>query len=200
MSDYGVLENLEDIESDHELDEELALLVESDEEARRARIRRRPVRTGTGSGYYRPRPNNRFVTQAQLQAALAKISNDVKANAAGVKAVGVRVDAVAAEQRRQNDAAKKEATKRREELSKLKNGLQMSSLLPLITSKSIEVAETTDIGGTRVEKGTRLQVAPDTLSTLLPLMLFGDGLGGSGGDNSQSLLMVLALSGGLGKK
>lgn len=195
MSDYDLLDDAsEALESDYEFEQDLAAFLEDDERRRRA-VRRRPVPTGRGAGYYRPRVENKYVTQAQLQSALGRISKDVKANAVGIKSVGGRVDAVAAEQRKQGELLKKEITERRKDLAKLRSNIQMSSLLPLLTSKSITVTEADTIGGTPVPAGTRLAVAPDTLSTLLPLLLTGDGLGG--GDSGNSLLLVLALSGGL---
>lgn len=196
MSDYDLLEDaLESLESDYEFDQELNSFLEDDE--RRRPVRRRPVPTGKGAGYYRPRVENKVVTQAQLQSALAKISKDVKANAAGVKAVGARVDTLAAEQRKQGEVLKKEAADRRREMAKLKSNLQMSALLPLLMSKSITVAKEATIDGTTIPAGTRLAVAPDTMAMLLPLLMGGDGLGG-GGDSSNTLLLALAVSGGLG--
>jgi len=134
VSDYELAEDYESFESDLEFDEELEALLE-DDEARKV-IRRRPVRTGRGANYYKPRPSNRYVTQAQLQSALGKISNDVKANAAGIKSVGVRVDAVKADQTKLTSIVKKDSEARRKELAKLKSGIQMSSLLPLLTAAS----------------------------------------------------------------
>lgn len=191
-----MLEDLESFdESDLEFDEELEALLESDESRRG---RRRPVRTGRGAGYYRPRPSNRFVTQAQLQSALAKISNDVKANAAGIKSVGARVDAAAAEQKKLAAVVKKEAADHRRDLSKLKNGMQMAAILPMLTTKTITVAKATELGSTAIPAGTKLQVAPDGMGAMLPLLLMGGlGGGGGGGDESNTLMLALAFSGGL---
>jgi hypothetical protein len=194
MADYELLESdLEMFESDEALDEALSAFLESDE-ARRPR--RRPVPTGRGAGYYRPKPSSGGVTQAQLQTALGKISKDVQANAAGIKTVGARVDSLAAEQKKQGDLLRKEIVERRKELGKLKSSLQMSSLIPLLMSKTVTVTNATTIGGAPVEKGTKLLIAPDTLGALLPMLLMGDGLGG-GGDSGNTMILALALSGGL---
>jgi hypothetical protein len=141
------------------------------------------------------------VTQTQYQSTLKKISEDVKANAAAIKTVSARVDSLAADQKKQAELLKKDGFGRKKELAQLKNGLQMASILPLITSKSITLASATEIGGTQVAAGTKISVAPDALTALLPMFLLGDGLGGggSGGDSNNMLIMALALSGSLGK-
>ncbi len=198
------LEALGDV-GDYESDDELAAFLEEEEAVRR---RRRPVRTGRGAGYYRARPSGRYVTQTQLQSALGKISKDVKANAVGIKTVGGRVDAVSAEQKKQGEVLKKQAGERKQEIGKLKSGLQMASILPLVTSKPpITTTATDTIGGVSVATGTKIAIAPDALTALLPMFLLGDGLGGSssgsggnsGGDSSNMLILLLALSGGLTK-
>lgn len=193
MSEYELLEDLESFESDPELDEELEALLESDE----SRPRRRPVRTGRGAGYYRPQAaSNKGVSQRQLQETLHKIENDVKANAAGIKAVGARVDAAAAGQKKLSAVVKKEAAGRRKDLAKLKSGMQMAAILPMLTTKTITVGSDAMIGGTAIPAGTKLQVAPDGMGAMLPLLLMG-GLGGGGGDDSgNTMLLALAFAGG----
>jgi len=199
MNGYDSLDDVLDaVESDLEFDEELEALLESDiDAAPRRSVRRRPVPTGRGANYYTARPVNQHVTQAQLQAALAKISKDVKANAVGIKTVGTRVDGVAAEQKKHTDALKKEIAARRRETAQLKSNMQMSAMLPLLTSKSITVPAGGTVGGKVVDKETKLMVAPDGFAALMPLLMFGDGFGGGSGDSSSGLIMALALSGSL---
>lgn len=198
MSEYDTLEDLDTFDSDDEFDEAFAALIDEDEEA--ARRRRRPARTSRGQGYYRARPTNRYVTQAQLQAALAKVGKDVKGIATSVSAVGARVDTVKADQAKQLAMMKKEAAERRKDTAKLKSGMQMAALLPMLTSKTITVKAGTEVGGTKVTEDTRLAVAPDSMAMLLPMLMMGDGFGGgSGGDSSNMLFLALALSGGFGK-
>lgn len=206
MNDYELLEDLGDLESDDEFEDAIAEFLAEDDEARRRGTRRRPVRTGRGGTYARQRPTSRYVTQAQLQSALAKVSKDVKANAVGIKTVGARVDAVKADQEKQTALLKKETTERRRESAKLRNSVQMGALLPILTTKTITVEPGQTIP---VKETTKLVVAPDTLGLLLPMMLFGDGFGGGGGsgsdgsggyggDNNMSMMLtVLALSGSL---
>jgi hypothetical protein len=187
-----------DLESvgDYEYDEELAFL-EDDIEARRPNQRRRPVPTGQGAGYYRQPPAHSYVTQAQLQSALSKISKDVKSNAAGIKGVNSRVDAISTEQKRQMVMLKKNVTESNQKIEKLKSGIQMASILPLITSKTVTVpaASSAAVFGKAVTEDTKLQVAPSGISALLPMFLMGDGMGG--GDSSNMIFMALALGGGL---
>jgi hypothetical protein len=188
------LETTEEV-GDYEFDDELAALLEEEDEE--ARVRRRPVRTGRGADYYRPRVTSRYVTQAQLRSALAKISKDVKANAVAIKTVGRRVDSVAAGQ-------KKQARQLKRDLAKMRNSVQMAAILPLLTAKTITVTNDTTIGDTPVAAGTKLAVAPDTLTALLPMFLIGEGgygtsanAGGAGGESSSMLFLLLALTGGL---
>src|SRR5437763_2875997 len=75
----GLTEILEDIESD-----------ESDE-SDEARKPYRP-RVPSGRGLYKQRPTGNYVTQVQLQAALARVGQQIKTNATATKAVSARVD------------------------------------------------------------------------------------------------------------
>lgn len=190
---------------DEDFDDELAELLEDDDEARRRRRRRsrrrRPVRTGRGRGYYRPRTQpGKTVSQGQLQASLTRVQKDVRANAAAIKTVNRRVDGVSAEQGRQAAALKKEVVARKKETDKLKNNLQLATLLPMLSSGST-VTVTEDIKGTApadggaapilIPKDTKLQKAADSFSSMLPLLLLGDGLGG---DSGNALLLAIALS------
>lgn len=166
---------------------------------RRGLRRRRAPRTARGRGYYRQRPSNKYVTQAQLQTALAKVGKDVKTNAAAIKTINGRINTLSSEQSRQAAALKKEIKDRKAESAKLKNNIQMATLLPLLTKKSLPAtASEGTIGGTTVPAGTKIATEGDTLSTLLPIFLLS-GSGGMGGmgDDSNMLLLALALSGGL---
>ena len=189
---------------DEDFDDELTALLEDDDEARRRRRRRsrrrRPVRTGRGSGYYRPRTQTgKTVSQGQLQASLTRVQKDVRTNAAAIKTVNRRVDGVSAEQGRQAAALKKEVVARKKETDKLKNNLQLATLLPLLSGGST-VTVPADVTGKDaagrdtilIAKDTKLQKAADSFSSMLPLLLLGDGMGG--GDSNNSLLLALVLS------
>ena len=169
---------------------------------RRGRRRRLSPRTGGQRRYLRRRPSGRYVTQPQLQAALERVRRDVKKNGNAIKKVNSRVNAVSSRQDRQEGALKKEIKMRKQETAKLKNNIQMATLLPLLTKPKALTATTAadTVGGAPVPVGTKLTTeSSDSLSALLPILLLGDGLGGSGsgGDSSNMLLLVLALSGGL---
>ncbi|WP_062526377.1 hypothetical protein [Demequina rhizosphaerae] len=194
----ALLEDVEDFD-DEDFDDELAGLFEDDDEARRRRRRtsRRPVRTGGRKNYYKPRTQTgKSVSQGQLQASLARVQKDVRVNGAAIKTLNGRVDGLRAEQRRQSAMLKKELVERKKDTDKLKSNLQLATLLPLLSSGStVTVSE--DIKGSGgdgevlIKKDTKLQKAPDSMSSILPLLLLGDGTGGSGGDNSMLLLALV---------
>ncbi len=190
---------LEDFESD-ETDE-------SDLEAAGRRVNRRPPRVAQGKGLFRPRPSTgatgNYVTQVQLQTALARVSSEIKTNSEAIKTVSTRVTAVSTEQTRQTAALKKEAADRRKESDQAKKDVRqirdMSAILPLLSRpKTITLATAVD----NLPAGTKVAVdSGDSLSLLLPFMLFG-GMGGGGtgsgseggSDNSMMMMaMVLAL-------
>lgn len=163
---------------------------------RRGRQRRRSApRTGGQKRYSRPRPSNKYVTQTQLQTALERVRKDVKTNGDAIRKVNARVNTINSRVDSQAAALKKEITERKKETDKLKNNIQLATLLPLLSKKSITT--TSAVGG--IPAGTKLATEGDSLSTLLPILLLGDGLGGSGsgGDSSNTLVLALALSGGL---
>lgn len=171
---------------------------EADDEARRngrAALRfRRPVRTGGAGSYYRPRPASgatKYVTQPQLQAALARVSADVKANAEGIKTVNTRVNTVSSAQASQATALRKEVVVRKKETTALKADVKKArdfAMMQLLLQKPPKVI---DKDGT-----TELKVV-DQNDLLMPLVLMG-GLGGDsgggglgGGDNMMLMALVL---------
>lgn len=101
---------IDDIEADEgyddadegEVDQMLDALIEADEDVserrrnqgRRGRGRQRAVPTAKGDNAYREPTNaKQFVTQKELQAALGRVGEDVRRNAAGIKTLTGRVDA-----------------------------------------------------------------------------------------------------------
>ncbi|HET7462469.1 MAG TPA: hypothetical protein VFJ82_14545 [Longimicrobium sp.] len=173
---------------------------EADDEARRngraASRFRRPVKTGKGGGYYRPRPptgGTKYVTQPQLQAALARVSADVKANSEGIKTVNARLNTLSTEQAAHGTAIRKEVAERKKEGAQLKADAKKArdfAMLQLFLQKPPKVF---DKDGT-----TELKVV-DQNDFLLPLVLMG-GLGGggdAGGGMGDNMLLMFLL---LGKK
>ncbi len=188
---------LESLESSDELDE-------SDGMAERTRRRpgSRPS-TATGTGLVPPRPQAGYVTEARLQAALARVGAQIKTNSDEIKAVNDRASAIRAEQARQTTALKKETEERKKDIARLASQSQLLALLPLLqTPKTIQLTTAVD----NLPPGTKVLVdGGDSLNTLLPLLLVGGsgsgtGLGsGSGGGDTASmggldpLLLVLLL-------
>jgi hypothetical protein len=201
---------------DYEMDEGVDEMFEVDEgvdegsdEAARSWSRPRPPKTASGRNLYSPRPQTQYVTQAQLQTALAKVGSQVRTNSNAISQVGGRLSAATA-------AMKKESGDRKKDLTAVKNNLsqtqQMAAILPLLTQPGhITTSQpvTDGAGNTIISSGTELLVGSDSnTNLLLPMLLLtsvGDGssgggglFGGGGGDGNSSLLM-LALVLGLGK-
>ena len=190
----AILESLEADESD-----------EADEmaEATRRRPWSRPS-TATGTGLVPPRPQTGYVTEARLQAALARVGAQIKTNSDAIKTVNDKASAISAEQARQTTALKKEAEERKKDTARLASQSQLLALLPLLqTPKTVQLSAAVD----NLPPGTKVLVdGGDSLNTLLPLLLVGGlgsgtGLGsGSGGADTGSmggldpLLLVLLLS------
>jgi len=164
---------------------------ESESESEFAERSRIPRPSQKPSFQRRPSPTPSYVTQVQLEAALARVDGKVKTVADGVSTINSRLSALAA-------AAKKEAEERKKEALAQKNDLggklQMLALLPLLIKPAINLqtsnltalgASIKDASGTVTQPTatattTPLATTTDTLTTLLPLLLVG-GIGGSGG-------------------
>jgi hypothetical protein len=104
-----------------------------DWEARRRRGKpQRPVPTAKGANAFRGRgPSSGPVTQAQLAASLARVRQEVKANATGIKTLDGRVRAASAGQQRFETATRRQVDKLR---SDLKTTQTLSALIPLLSS------------------------------------------------------------------
>lgn len=179
--------------------------------------RRPPPRTAPGSGMFQPRPQTsaaggaNYVTQPQLQTALARVGEQIKTNSEAIKTLSARANTLAAEQERQAAVLKRETERSRRDLRRVS---EMSALLPLIskpksqtiTIPSVPADVNAGIPAVPAKEVKVLVDSDDSLSTLLPFMMMG-GIGGSGGsggglmgggeDNSM-MFLVLALA--MGKK
>jgi hypothetical protein len=159
---------------DEDLDD---ALTEDDLSERRRRRRGSRVR---GRGYASPRHDNSPVSQTQMQAALARVAEDVRKLAANQQALDARVSSG---------------------LTRLRNDTQQSSqmaaLLPLLFKpKAKTLAELVAAGELTTAKF--MIDSNDSMSMMLPLLLMG-GMGGSsstssGGDNNMMLLAVAMLA------
>ena len=166
-----------------------------------------PRAPAAGQNYYKAPVPPALVTQEQLKKALELVQKDVRANAAAHKALEGRVTTVQSVQARHTkELAKQNATNANQAkaLTRVRAELKKAretSLIMYLMSRPKGTSPATadqDLGaGVTVPKDHKVLVAPaKDDSIMLPLLLMG-GLGESdGGDNS--LLMALAISGGLG--
>lgn len=147
--------------------------------------RRTPVQTASRQTAYRPRPNNDFVTQAQLQAALARVSSQVATNSTAIKTVDGRVRSVAAEQTRITAALRKEIAERKTQEDLIRKDIQatkeLAVILPLVAPDNPLIGLLA-LGSGSMFGGTSTTGTTDTSSS-----------------TSNWLLLALAF-GGLGKK
>jgi hypothetical protein len=144
---------------------------------------RPPVQTAPRQSAYRPRPDNNFVSQAQLQAALTRVSGQIATNSTAIKTLDGRVRGVSTEQVRLTTAMRKEVADRKKEEEGLRKELQstreLAVLLPLIGGSNPLIGLLALGGGS---------------------MFGGGGTGGASGDSTGNLLMLALAFGGLGKK
>jgi hypothetical protein len=153
MYDEDVIESDEDFEAEYaaeEADEMLDALMESDEDIewaeRRRRRRRRgkapprpPVRTATGASAYKPPAQSGFVTQAQLKDALARVGNDVRRNAMGIKTVNAQLGRLTGQVR---DVVAVNTTQSAR-LTRLDKQLQLDGALDFATSVTVDATGAT---------------------------------------------------------
>ena len=149
-----------------------------------ARFRPRSIRTAHPTPLP-PRPADRPVTQAQLQMAVNKLNGDLGRNSSAIQKVNTGLTTLGRDVRRHTASVRDT----RKDVSQLRDAIV---LLPLLSSS--------------------LGTSNPALSMIFPMMLLsGIGESGSardssnaggmlGGDQSTMMLMVLAMSGGLGGK
>jgi hypothetical protein len=199
MSNFEyALENDEFFEFDQESDE----AVESDEsdemEERRQRRRVpriRAGRTASGQNLFRPRPpaagQSGYVTQAQLQAGLKRVGDQIKINSESIKKVTAQSNKINAQLGSTTERLDKKVTDLKKEVKKQ---AEMSLLLTLLQPKPEIVAK---VGATQCVQEAVGQVEVKQSNSLLPLLLLGGGLGGDGSGDNNTLLLALAASGTL---
>src|SRR5215510_3217625 len=130
MSNDYLPENLEAILEALESEES----EESEELAERRspnRGRGRSPRTASGTGLVPPRPSAGYVTEARLEAALARVGAQIKTNSEAIAGVNTRLSAVSVDVSGQSTKLKKESEERKKDVGGLKNNVQMAALLPL---------------------------------------------------------------------
>ena len=171
---------------------------ESESEAAEATRGRAAPRRPSSQPSFKPRPapgTPQYVTQAQLEAALARSDSKINTVADGVTTISARVNAASTAARRETEERKKAVDSQGKDLNQK---MQLLAMLPvLLTPKTINVR---DADGTTIDT----VLAPDdsSLNKLLPLLLVtgmgttgGFGASGDGsGDNSMMMMaLVLAL-------
>jgi hypothetical protein len=126
-----------------------------------------------------------YVRRSELQQALKPISDDMRKNATAIAGATSQVAAL------------------NRSFQGVQGNIQMLTLLPLLAGPQ-PIETTSDAGG--IPKGTKLQVAGDGMTALLPLLLLSGGLGGSTSPGSQApaggmqdpmmmIVLLMALSG-----
>ena len=180
-------------------------LSELDSDAAEADWSEKAPKRPSSQSSYKPRPTpgaQPGVTQAQLEAALARVDGKIKTVADGVSTISSRVNSLAAGAKKEADARKKSTDNTSKDLN---SKLQMLALLPLLIQPSTATLTgtvTTPGGNTITNPNIALADPNSTLDSLLPLLLVsgmgGAGTGGSGGyglgDGSDGGMMLLALA------
>jgi hypothetical protein len=185
-----------------ELSEFLEGIGESESESEAAEARGRgSVRKPSSQPSFRPRPSPntpQYVTQTQLEAALARSDGKIKTVAEGVTQINARLNGLAAAARKEAEERKKTVDTQNKDLNQK---LQLMAMLPVLTTPPSAAI----VDGTAAHNSVNVLV-PDTssLNKLLPLLLVtgmggAGGFGGSdsGGDSGNSMMMmalVLALA------
>ena len=188
-SDESVAELLENIESDE------AAGWDDSEERQRNRLRPFRPKVPTGRGLYKERPNGNTVTQVQLQAAMARVGEQIKTSSDATKALSARVntlttrlDAEAAARKKETFAVKKESQSGR-----------MMSILPFLLMQPPKLTSFTPTTSGALVADNSVRVSNATYASqdmMLPLILMmsGGGLGGGGGSTGSDDTMMLLLA------
>jgi hypothetical protein len=201
-----------EVESDESIDEMMEAFDESNDESDEAARSWRPKgKVASGRNLYSPRPQSQYVTQQQLQTALAKVGAQVRTNSNTISQIGTHVTHLTAH-------IKREAVDRKKDINALRSSLsqtqQMSAIMPLLTQpKSLA---TTGLGLDGLPDGTKVMVdSGSSFSLLLPMLLMGSmgdsstttngssspmgggGLFGGGDGNMMSAFLMFAVLGGL---
>jgi hypothetical protein len=158
-----------------------------DEAAPRRGVLPPPVRTAPRQSAFRPRPNNNFVTQAQLQAALARVSSQIATNSTALKTLDGRLRGVTSEQARMTMALRKEIADRKKDAEVMRKEIQsakeLAVILPLI-AKDNPLIGVLALGG-----GSLFGGSPST-----------NGAAPAAGDSTSNILLLALAFGGLTPK
>jgi hypothetical protein len=193
--------------ADYELD-----LSELDESAEADFSEKAQPKRPSSQSSYKPRPAAgapQGVSQAQLEAALARVDGKIKTVADGVSTISSRVNGLATAAKKEADTRKKSTDNTNKDLN---SKLQMLALLPLLVQPStgaLSGATVKDSSGNTIPNPQIALADPNsTLDSILPLLLVsgigGTGSGSSGGfglgDGSDGGVLLLALALAFAKK
>jgi hypothetical protein len=182
---------------------------ESESEAAEGRGGRAPKRPSSQPSFKPRQPPSaaNYVTQTQLEAALARSDAKIKTVADGVSTINSRLASLAVASKKEADARKKSVDTQSKDLNQK---LQLLALLPLLVQPPVLKGPLDSTKNPLLEADgvtpIKSIVAPDksALDALLPLLMVtgmgspggGIGLGDGSGDNSMMMLaLVLAMSG-----
>ncbi len=151
---------------------------ESDEARRRRGRGRPPVRTAKRGGAVPPRPVPGFATRTELTATANRLDAKIGTNATAIKTVESRVATLSSDHAK----LRTDLTKAQSSVNDVRN---MAMLLPLLSSQTTRTV-TTAVEGTEIAANDKVVVDNgDSMSKLLPLLLFSGGFGGSSGGGSS---------------
>lgn len=151
-------------------------------------VRRRPP-TAAGRPFYNAPTAKKFVTQAQLKSSLAKVTNDVRKNAAGIKTVNSKADSNRSRLNQQNTINVRQGRQIRSIRQDMEQQAQTQMLMSLL-SRAEDATVVSDSSGT-LSAGTtlRLDREIDPITFLLPALTGGK----SAGSGLNNPLLLLAL-------
>jgi hypothetical protein len=165
---------------------------EAYDEAKRGKRPFKPLNMSRAASAYMQKPSRDAVTQAQLKAVLARVSQQINTNSKAIKVVDGRVRSVSSEQARVTAGLRKELADRKKAILDVRKDLQstreITAILPLLTTLG---------GGSGIAAFAPLLLLGNDVSSDTP-NAGGGLLGGLGGGGLTGIIALLAITGGLG--
>lgn len=163
-----------------------------------------PGRTGRGTGLFKPRPgggNGKYVTQAQLEAGLARTGKQIAANSEAIKKVAAQANKINSELGAATTRLEKQSAELKKEVKKQAETSLLLTLLqkpPALKTTPVTIRHPDPADSTKtIESKVVGTIEYEKQSNLLPLVLMMGSGGMGGGDNSNMLFLALAMSGQL---
>lgn len=167
-----------------------------------AGFRRGPVRTPSRQSSFAPRPTGVAASQSQVQSAARNLDSKIETLSNAVKALDTRVNGIAADQQRIGTALKKEVEERKKTGDGVRADLQqtkvLGALLPMISTKTVELNELNASGEPTGNKQKVLAPPDNAFASFLPFLIAmspsGDGAkAGPFGDPTMLLLFAILM-------